>query len=61
MRGGTDGRRLLRGVGEHGCPQGTGDADRTCQTSSRVKSVRTGAPHPPQTPRLAFLTHEAQS
>ena len=49
------------GLGEHGCPQGTGDADRACQTSSRVKSVGTGAPPPPQPPRLAFLTHEAQS
>lgn len=56
--GGIDGRKLLCGVGGgHGCPQGTGDADRTCQTSSRVKSVRRGA----QPPRLAFLTHEAQS
>lgn len=58
MMGGIDGRKLLCGVGGgHGCPQGTGDADRTCQTSSRVKSVRRGA----QPPRLAFLTHEAQS
>lgn len=34
------------GLGEHGCPQGTGDADRACQTSSRVE-CRDRGPSPP--------------
>lgn len=47
--GSAAGRGLLY-RGEHGCPQGTEDPDRTCQTSRRAGSVRRVAPPPPGPP-----------